>query len=77
MAKHSIKIFYSPRDAGDGSCYVKFYKTEEGIEKERTHLEENYEDGFAEDCTSYLTIEFDDQTGEITGNDFSDDDNDE
>jgi len=42
-----INLFYSIRNAGDGSCYLVWFLTQ----KEATEDQDNQDEGWGEDCS--------------------------
>lgn len=51
--KNKLKIYYSLQNAGDGSVYIDWVESQELA----TWLQESDDEGWAEDCSGYVTIE--------------------
>ena len=58
-----VKLWYVIQDAGDGSAYIKWFRTEKGFEEYSER--EDVCEGFAEFCGGSKEFEVDDKTGEI------------
>lgn len=54
-----MKIWYCVINGGDGSAHSVFFKAEKSAEARAKHEEEEYGDGFAEDCVGYLEVKGD------------------
>lgn len=59
----TVKIYYAIQDGGDGSAYLKLFRTKEGFDK----FEEKSDayEGFGESCGGSIEFEVDETTGEI------------
>lgn len=58
-----VKLWYVIRDGGDGSAYVKWFRTEEAFNK-FSERDDSCE-GFGEFCGGLKSFNVDEKTGEI------------
>ena len=57
MNKHSLTLYYSVHNGGDGSAYPYFALTQELAEIDQEIV--NLNEGWGEDCTGSITLESD------------------
>ena len=63
MTTLTVKFFVLPVNAGDGSAYVKLFRTREKAKE----YEEQNEEGWAESCISEVRLTINAETCEIVG----------